>query len=194
MLSWLRFVKAILTMTTSPCYGTWAVLLRQTSDDGVDHYIPALPYDGSLPGYHYRGHVDAIAYALLGYFRSDRVLYFQAAPEAEGAALPELAPDDIPEYATVDVLLDGKRRLTPMPTRDEDGLVTVDGRDMRAFFADRPVYARYSEYGDCIVLHNLDDAEGSCLARERLELDRVLAKLSPEDIRVLQRKGFRYER
>lgn len=154
------------------CEGTWVVTLRSMDDDWDLVITDTLGV--------YAGFVDDIAFTVHEGMREETILYFEPAPE--GANLSKIVhinsiPAE-PEFAAFDIFC-GDYRM---------GQST---QDMRHFFEGRPVYARHSTWGNCGILTSTTTVEGA-FGKEQADLvERVIAKLTPEELRALSRNGFK---
>jgi hypothetical protein len=151
-------------------YGVWSIWAsdpRCTDDEGEARLIGT-----------YRGFVDAIAFHVAW---SDRdVAYFKREPNATAAeevSLPAYT-DELAECVGVNIL-------------QEKGMLADDKSAIEAFFKGRPVFAKYSGWGNCVALFHEESETGARYIEERAQLRKVLAKLTPEDIAILQDNGLR---
>lgn len=149
-------------------YGVWSVW------DGD----PRDPEYTARPVGVYRGFVDAIALAVAW---SDRdVAYFRREPDA--AAATELAApgegEELPECVGLNVIVG-------------NGLLADEHAAIEPFFAGRPVFVRHTSWGNCVALFPASGEAGARYLRERAALRAVLAKLSPEDVALLEQHGLR---
>ena len=151
-------------------YGVWSVWdgnPRNDDEEGEARHVGT-----------YRGFVDVIALEVAW---SDRnVAYFRR--ELDTAAAEDIpAPADtseLPECVGLNILQD-------------KGMLTDERLAIEPFFAGRPVFVRYSEWGDCVSLFPATGEAGARYLREQSELRAVLAKLTTADIAILQRHGLK---
>lgn len=186
------------TQVDSPSYGFWEVLAYGMADT----LVHAVEVRNIIEHRIFKGFIDEIAFALTGYFREGTVLYFRKTSEAVanemgfGVVEPVSNPED-EEYlsAAVDVLVDDSGTLLSFdPNYEDDYLKCHDSRALREFFADRDVFATYNSWCSSIVLHHGQSVEGAHRIKQRQKLEAVLAKLTADDIKVLQKNGFQYEK
>lgn len=156
---------------TPASYGVWSVWDGNPRDDDEDGREAR--HVGT-----YRGFVDVIALAVAW---SDRDVAFFRRELDTVAAEDVSAPDDaseLPECVGLNVL-----RGNTMLADDQEAI--------EPFFAGRPVFVRYSSWGDCVSLFPATGEAGAQYLIEQSQLRAVLSKLTAGDIAILREHGLK---
>lgn len=151
-------------------YGVWSVWDGNPHNDDDEGEAR---HEGT-----YRGFVDVIALAVAW---SDRdVAYFRR--ELDTVAADDVsAPADasqLPECVGLNVL-------------QGEGMLADEHAAIEPFFAGRPVFVRYSNWGDCVSLFPETGEAGARYLHEQSQLREVLNKLTAADIAILQQHGLK---
>lgn len=152
-------------------YGVWSVWDGNPRND--DNEEAEARHVGT-----YRGFVDVIALAVAW---SDRdVAYFRRELDtvvAEDVSAPA-DTTELPECVGLNVL-------------QRDGLLADEHAAIEPFFAGRPVFVRYSTWGDCVSLFPETGEAGARYLHEQSQLRAVLSKLTADDIAILKEHGLK---
>lgn len=149
--------------------GVWSVWNGDPRND--DDEVEAQPIGT------YRGYVDTIALAIAW---SDRdVAYFRR--EADDAPAQDLQPaeDDpeLPECVGLNVI-------------QGEALLSDDIAAIEPFFAGRPVFVKYSGWGNCVALFPATGEAGAQYICQQAKLRAVLSKLTADDVAILKTHGL----
>lgn len=129
----------------------------------------------------FRGFVDDIALHLAPSIAEDDIIYFR--PAADSMPFIDIAlstePSECLDFVALNIAkADGQRLFE-------------DLAQVREFFAGRPVFASYSDWGSCATLVSLKDECAMEKQKRREATTLLLARLSDEEQALLREQGFK---